>query len=188
MATTAPPHPRLWTRKEYYRLAEKGLFHPDERLELIEGVIYKKPRQSPPHAVGICLLGRTLIPLFMEGHYVRQQFPLVLGDYTEPEPDIAVVPGKIGDYLEDHPTFAVLVVEVADVSLLHDRECKTSLYARAGIPEYWILNLVDWLLEVHRNPKDGAYSTRLILRDGDTVSPLSRPEASIPVAGLLPRK
>jgi len=112
-----------------------------------------------------------------------------LGSDSEPQPDIAVVPGHFLDYLYAHPSTAILIIEVADSSLLHDQERKARLYAREGIPEYWLLNLVDWCLEVYREPKDGFYTSHTVLRAGDSVSPpLSRPEASIPIASLLPHK
>jgi Uma2 family endonuclease len=106
----------------------------------------------------------------------------------EYELDVAVVPGKFEDYFSAHPTTAVLVVEVADSSLLqlHDRKRKKKLYARAGIPEYWLVDLVDGSLEVYRSPKDGVYTQSTILWGEDTVSPLERPEGSIRVADLLP--
>jgi Uma2 family endonuclease len=179
---------RRWTREEYERLVEQGFFHPEERLELVEGIIYEMTPQSSFHATGIRAAARALESIFTEGYDVRSQLPLALGDDSEPEPDVAVVPGALQDYSHSHPTSAVLIVEIADSSLLHDRKRKTRLYARAGIPEYWIDNLVDWCLEVYRDPRDGAYTSRTILREGDSVSPLSRPEASIPVASLFPRR
>ncbi len=180
--------PRSWTRKEYERLAERGFFHPDERLELVAGVIYRKARQSPAHTTGIQATDHALRPVFKESFDLRLQFPLALSPDSEPEPDIAVVPGKWEDYIDFHPTSAILIVEVADSSLLHDRKRKARLYAGAGIAEYWILNLVDCCLEVFLNPQDGAYTVHRVLRDGDSVSPLARPEAAIPVASLLPRR
>jgi len=186
--TVTDVRPRFWTREEYQRLAEQGFFHPEERLELIAGVIYKKARQSPIHAAGIQATDYALRRVFADGFDIRSQFPLALGQDSEPEPDIAVVPGKWEDYIHSHPTSAVLIVEVADSSLLHDRKRKASLYARAEIQEYWILNAVKRCLEVFRNPRDGAYTVRPVLRDGDSVSPLARPKADIPVASLLPRR
>lgn len=185
---TAAVETRRWTREEYERLVEQGFFHPDERIELIEGVIYEMPPQKSLHAFGVRAVTTSLQAIFGKGFDVRSQMPLALSEDSEPEPDVAVVPGSFTDYIESHPTTAELIVEVADSSLLHDRKRKTRLYARAGIAEYWILNLVKRCLEVYRAPKDGIYTVRLILRDGDSVSPLARPEASIPVASLLPRK
>ncbi len=185
--TTAARH---LTREEYERLVEEGYFHPDARIELVEGSLCEMPRQTSYHATGIWLSHEALRSIFPEGcdYDIRAQFPLALGSDSEPQPDIAVVPGHFLDYLYAHPTTTVLIIEVADSSLLHDQERKTRLYAREGIQEYWIVNLVDWCLEIYREPKDGVYMSRTVLRDEDSISPLSRPEASIPVASLLPRK
>lgn len=185
---TAAVETRRWTREEYERLVEQGFFHPDERIELVEGAIYEMPPQTSFHALGVRAVDMALRPIFTEGYDVRSQLPLALGLQSEPEPDVSVVQGSWEDYADSHPTSAVLVVEVADSSLLHDRKRKAGLYARAGIQEYWILNTVKRCLEVFRNPLDGVYKVRLVLRESDSVSPLARPEATIPVGSLLPRR
>jgi Uma2 family endonuclease len=184
---TATVAPRRWTREEYERRVNEGYFQPGDRVELVDGVLYEMSPQKGYHASGVSLVDYALRPFCPAGCHIRIQMPLALGFDSEPEPDVAVVPGGPGEYGPDHPTTAVLVVEVADSRLPHDRKRKASLYARTGIPEYWLLNLVKRRLEVYRHPKDGAYTTRLVLHAGDSVSPLSRPEASIPVASLLPR-
>lgn len=185
---TAAVETRRWTREEYERLVAQGFFHPEERIELVEGTIYEMTPQSSLHAAGIQAADMALRPIFTEGYDIRCQFPLALGADSEPEPDIAVVRGSWKDYLDSHPTSAVLIVEVADSSLLHDRKRKTRPYARAGIAEYWILNLVKRCLEVYRGPEDGTYASHVVLRDGDSVFPLALPETSIPVGNLLPRR
>jgi Uma2 family endonuclease len=178
---------RRWTREEYERLVEQGFFHPEERCELVDGALFEMTPQTSHHATGVrfCLI--ALQPLYTAGFDVRCQMPLALGFDSEPEPDIAVVPGEAEDYIQSHPITAILIIEIADSSLRHDRK-KARLYARAGILEYWLLNLVDWCLEVYRNPQDGVYTSHTVLRPGDRVSPLSRPEAEIAVASLLPSK
>ena len=175
-----------WTRDEYYQLAEKGIFPPGKRVELIDGVIYEMSPQKSPHATGISLALKALSAAFPQGHYVRVQLPLALSDDSEPEPDLAVVSGDPRDHLEDHPETAVLIVEISDSSSFHDRERKRSRYARSDIPEYWIVDVAGKQLEVYRNPGEGGYQTRLILKAGDTVAPLASPEAVIAVADLLP--
>jgi Uma2 family endonuclease len=185
---TAIVDDRRWTREEYERRVEEGFFQPGERLELVDGILYEMTPQSSFHAAGVRGSQEALRPIFSEGYDIRSQLPLALGFDSEPEPDVAVVLGSWRDYSRSHPTSAILIVEVADSSLLHDRKRKASLYARAEIAEYWLMNLVRWCLEVYREPKDGVYTSRTVLREGDSVSPLSRPDAAILVASLLPRK
>jgi Uma2 family endonuclease len=185
MATLAKEF-RHWTREEYERLVAEGFFQPDERLELVDGLIFEMSPQSPPHAVAIRLARRALERIVPEGFDVLVQMPLALDDDSEPEPDLAVVRGSDPrENLISHPTSAVLVIEIADSSLRHDRD-KAALYARAGIPEYWIVNLKERCLEVLRDPQNAVYRPRTVLRAGNTVSPLACPEASIAVADLLP--
>ena len=177
-----------WTRQEYERLAAKGFFRPSARVELIEGIIYDMAPQNSHHATAFRLAHEALRLLFppSAGYEIRGQLPLALGDDSEPEPDLAVVTGSIRDYSDRHPTTALLVVEIADSSLLHDRKRKIPLYARFGVPEAWLCNLVRRTLEVYRDPVQGRYQTQRILRMGDAVSPLSRPDVSLNVADLLP--
>lgn len=175
-----------WTREEYYQLADQGFFPPDKRVELIDGVIYEMSPQKSPHATGILIVTEALRAAFPQGHQIRVQLPLALDDHSEPEPDLAVVAGGPRDYVEDHPETAVLIVEVSHRSSFHDRERKRSRYARSAIPEYWIVDVAGKQLEVYRNPGEGGYQTRLILKAGDTVSPLASPGAVIAVADLLP--
>lgn len=151
--TSSLPERRRWTREEFERAGELGLFQPGERLELIGGeVISKVTPQKSPHATAIRLTTRELERVFSAGHDVRVQLPLALSRFSEPEPDIAVVAGSPRDYANGHPTTAALVVEVADSTLKLDRGPKASLYAQAGIAEYWIINLRDQVLELHREP------------------------------------
>lgn len=177
---------RRFTREEYEDLVKQGFFHPDERVELVDGYIYEMTPQDSWHASGVQALQEVLIPLFKKGYSVRIQMPLALGFDSEPEPDMAVVRGHWREYRDAHPTTAVLVVEVAGASLIHDRDRKGPLYARAGIPEYWLLNRREACLEVLRDPRDGEYRSRMVLRAGDTISTLTRPGVSIPVSDLLP--
>ena len=184
---TVPIPRRRFTREEYYRLAEIGFFQ-GERVELIEGEIVKMSPISPLHGEVLTLLAERLWQLFGEGYRVRVQLPLSLGD-SEPEPDIAVVPGKAGDYVHAHPTTALLVVEVAQTSLEYDREVKAPLYARAGIPEYWIVNLDGQCIEVYRDPapmgEGFGYRSRRIYLKGESLAPLQKPEGAVKVDELL---
>jgi len=175
-----------WTREEYERMAAEGYFHPEARVELIEGIVHDMAPKGSFHSTAVSLLQQALRKVFLSGFDVRGQLPLALGEDSEPEPDVAVVPGGPRDYTHGHPTTALLVVEVSDSSLLYDRRTKLPLYARHGIQECWVVNLRNKTLEVYREPSDGLYRSRTALQAGDTVSPLARPEAVIPVADLMP--
>ena len=180
--------PHLWTREEYERMVSAGVFHPEDRLELINGAILEMTPQSRAHATAVCLVDEVLSAVYAQGFTVRVQVPMALGESSEPEPDVAIVRGRPRDYLASHPTVAVLVVEISDSSLRYDREYKQGLYAASGTPEYWILNLIDYRLEVYRDPDQEreTYRSCTVLIRNDTVSPLARPDASISVADLLP--
>jgi Uma2 family endonuclease len=119
--------------------------------------------------------------------------PVALDDESEPEPDVAVVPGTRYDYVTAHPARPALLVEVAESSLVDDQGAKAMLYAGAGIADYWILNLVDRVLEVYRDPltataqrSGGRYRDVTVLHAGAAIAPLARPDASVEVAALLP--
>jgi len=186
-------HRWLWTAKEFQRAYDLGAFGFDTRLELIEGEIVRKMPQKEPHAWAIQAVNEALRSIFASGHSVRVQLPLVFGIYSKPEPDVAVVVGSFNDYKRKHPTTAVLVAEVSDSTLAQDRAAKAGLYARAGIEEYWIVNLPDSVLEVHRQPSAMAdqplghhYRSIIRLTASDTVAPVSAPDSLISVADLLP--
>ena len=132
-------HYRL-SRNEYDRAVEAGVFEPDSKLELVDGDLLAMTPQGSRHATGVDLVADSLRHAFRTGFHVRMQLPLAIDDYSEPEPDVAVVTGQIRDYRDAHPTSSLLVVEVSDDSLRHDRTVKQRLYARCGIPEYWILD------------------------------------------------
>jgi Uma2 family endonuclease len=130
---------------------------------------------------------------FGDGWFVRQQDPIALDDASEPEPDVVVVPGGDLDYFDDHPARPALVVEVAEASLYYDRGPKASAYARATLPDYWIVNLVDWRIEVYRRPaadNSAEFGWRYLDVDlftpGATIVPLARPDVVIAVVEILP--
>jgi hypothetical protein len=163
-AECPPPHLYRFTVRQYERMVELGILTPDDRGELLEGWIVQKMTQHPPHAVAIDYVQDALRPLVPEGWRIRDQKPIRLTD-SVPEPDLAIVRGPLGRYLEQHPQprDIALVIEVADASLNEDRERKGRLYARARLPIYWIVNLVDGQVEVYTRPKGGkspAYQDR----------------------------
>lgn len=185
---------RRWSRLEYDRLIEEGVFQPGERLELLAGQLVVREPQGTPHATGIRLVTRALREVFADDRWiVDMQLPVALDEESEPEPDVTVTAGDPRDYLPSHPARPVLVVEVAEASLALDRKEKGSLYGRARVPEYWILNLRDRVLEVYREPHPDpsaphgwAYRSRQSLAAGEHVTPLAAPTARIAVADLLP--
>jgi Uma2 family endonuclease len=179
---------RRWTIDDYHRAIEAGVFGPEERLELIDGQIIVKSPQLGPHASGCSLVVEALRAVFGTGWLIREQKPLTLGQDSEPEPDVAVVRGAIRDFVQGHPTSAALVVEVADTTLRLDRRDKAALYARAGIAEYWILNLPNRRLEVRRDPDPatGEYRQLSTYHEDAVVAPLAAPGAAIAVRDLLP--
>jgi len=184
---------KRWKRVEYERLVDKGVFEPGDRIELIDGLLLVAEPQSSPHYTAIRLVERILSRAFGEGWDVRTQAPIALDDVSEPEPDVAVVRGSVRDFATSHPADPVLVVEVAVSSLAFDREHKASLYARAGRPEYWIVNLIDRVLEVRREPAPEPsapygwdYALVDVLGPSDRVSTLGAPAVQIAVADLLP--
>ena len=183
---------RRWTRVEYDKLIENGFLGPGDKIELLGGQLCVSEPQNNPHARAISLGLEAIQRALAPGWHVRVQLPIALDDESDPEPDLAVVSGGPRDYA-DHPARPALVVEVADSSLALDREHKGSLYARARLPEYWIVNLVDRVLEVYREsgsdagaPYGWAYRVVLTLGPDEHVTPLAAPSARILVADLLP--
>jgi Uma2 family endonuclease len=195
MTSVVAPSPktRRWTRVEYERLIELGVFRPDERLELLDGQLIVREPQGSRHAGTIRRVMAALRRALGDEWQVDSQLPIALDDDSEPEPDISVVPHDPGAYLDAHPSRAVLIVEIAESSYRTDREHKASLYARAGIVEYWIIDVLHGAVEVHREPEaapEALYGWRYrnvaILRSPAIVAPLVAPESSIRVADLLP--
>lgn len=188
--TNGAPRSYKWTVDEYYKLGELGLFE-GTRVQLIKGEIIEMSPMKSGHFTAIRMLTDILAKIFGEGYEIRPQAPLRLGRANEPEPDIAVVEGSVRDYAAEHPTTSLLVVEVADSSLRFDRTTKLRLYAESGIEDYWILNLKQRQLEVHRNPQGDSlegfsYGEKLVFGEDEIVAPLAKPDAKIKVADMLP--
>lgn len=151
MIEPSPGDPRI-TAERYFALAESGVLEPEDRVELLEGVVVAVTPPNPPHDVATSIIGEALRAAVGTRAAVRVQCSLALGSHSVPQPDVAVVPGKHLDYLHEHPHTALLVVEVADSSLPQDRLSKSRIYATAAIPEYWIVNLRAMEIEIHREP------------------------------------
>lgn len=190
---TYPARTRRWTRAEYERLIDIGVFRSGEPLELLGGELIVGEPQNSAHSTAIGLVDDALRAALEPGWHVRSQCPIELDDESEPEPDIAVARGDRRSYSRQHPSRPALVVEVAESSLAFDREHKGSLYARARLDDYWIVNLVDRVLEVYRRPVPDPsssfgwrYASREVLSVESFVELLVAPGARILVSDLLP--
>jgi Uma2 family endonuclease len=193
MASSAEPPigTRRFKRVEYERLAELQFFGADERLELLDGLLVVREPQGSRHATAVRLAAAALRTAFGAGWIIEAQLPIALDEVSEPEPDVSVVRGRARDYRDAHPARPVLVVEVADASPEPRRTFKLALYARAGIADCWVVNLVDRVVEVYRDPicespHGWRYATVMIARPPDAVRPLAAPDARVAVADLLP--
>ena len=191
---TPPPSrvkvpPLRWTVKEFHDLGDAGYFE-NRRAFLIDGILYEQGFMNGPHAIALTLGHDALRPVFGEGWVIRNQVPLVLGLYTDPLPDFAIVRGKARDF-STHPTTADLVMEVSDSTLDYDLTEKAELYATAGIPEYWVLDLSARVLHVLRDPgtvaaNGTAYRRQQQFSPDEAVVPLAAPDQTVKVADLLP--
>ena len=197
-AQTPPPAraggivPRRWTLSEYRDLAKAG-FLDGLRTILIDGEILTMPNADPPHDTALSLAFAFLMSCCPAGHYVRNQQSFNVGTRHDPGPDLAIVPGAIRDYTKQAPTVALIVVEVAESSLPIDTTKKAELYATAGVPEYWVIDLEHRQLVVFRDPQPlptglgaTAYKTHRTFGPTESVSPLLASTASVLVSELLP--
>lgn len=178
-----PDRIRPLRRVEYDALVTSGLLA-DARVELLLGALVNGSPQGPLHADVVQRLAERLIRELPAGASTRVQSPLALSDDSEPEPDIAVVPAA--DYSAAHPHRALLVIEVADTTLQKDRGIKTALYATAGIDEYWLVNLTERVVEVHRRPSAGRYDEVDRVDVSGLLAPVAFPSLRVPVAGIFP--
>lgn len=196
--TTSKPHPPQqavyrFSVEQYHGMIDRGILTTDDRCELVDGWILAKMTQNPPH-VWTMLKSTERITRELPARWcVRPQVPITT-DLSEPEPDLAVVRGDNADYATRHPGPADvgMLIEIADSSLSIDRSIKSPAYARARIPVYWIINLIDEQIEVHSDPAvsemTAAYQTKTVYVRGESV-PLvldGKQIALIPVNDLLP--
>ena len=175
------------TADEYERMGEAGIFGADTRLELIEGEIYKMSPIGSSHAACVKFLSRLLNLLFRDTMLVSTQDPIRLSDFSEPQPDIALLRWRDDFYRQRHPTPAdvLLVIEVAGTTVGTDRAVKVPLYAAAGIPETWIVNLPDEQIEVYAEPADGTYRVGRHYRRGERAQSQTLDNLSAVVAEVL---
>jgi Uma2 family endonuclease len=182
-----------WTRRQYARLIDHGVLDEDDPIELLDGLLLVKEPQSSRHRTAVVLVARALGRAFGDGWFVQVQSPIGLDDRSEPEPDLSVVRGSPRDYTNAHPTRPVLIVEVALSGLAVARGRKARAYARGGIADYWIANLIERVVEIHRDParpgparRRWGYAAIETLDAEAMVTPLAAPGARIRIADLLP--
>ena len=180
--------PIRMTVERYFALVDEGLLEPDDRVELLEGVVVAMSPRNPQHDTVVSLVLRALLEAIGGRAAVRCQCSIILGRYSAPEPDVAVVAGHERDYMTAHPRSAILVVEVADTSLAQDRLTKGALYAAAGIPEYWIVNLRTDCVEVLRDPEPeaGRFRERTLLGHGERLTLVALPDVQVAADDFLP--
>lgn len=188
-AATPPPLRLRWTTAQFHDLCDTGVFD-GRRVMLIDGEILTMPLPNPPHNLSLGKCDDRLRQVFATGFHIRNQMALDVGTANDPGPDLAVVAGRREDYSDRQPDTAALVVEVADSSLFLDTTTKAELYARAGVPEYWVVDLENRQLIVLRDPQQLAangysYQTKVTLKPTDSISPLAAPTATIKVSELL---
>ena len=182
---------RRFTVKDYHLMAQAGILHEDDRVELIEGEIVEMSPIGSQHAGIVDRLTRLLTRLTAETVIVRIQNPILLGAHSEPQPDISLLRSRQDFYTGSHPQaeHILLVIEVADTTIAYDREVKVPLYAREGVPEVWVVELATETVEVHRSLRPDGYGETLTLARGEILSPEALPTMALAVDdifGLLP--
>jgi Uma2 family endonuclease len=176
-----------FTRADYHRMAQTGILKPGVRVELIDGDIVEMSPIGRPHKSRVDRLNRILTPGVGTAAIVRVQSSIVLGDYGEPEPDLALLRDRADFYIDsdETPEDILLVVEVADSSESYDRRTKAPLYARFGIPELWIVDVNRSRVTRYLDPADDGYATTRVYRRGESLSPLAFPNLMIAVNDIL---
>lgn len=188
--TIAParvPTRARFTVEQFVRIYEQEILDPERRYELIEGQIFEMPPIGPGHAGGVTYFTALLVIRLADRALVSVQGPIRIGDRSLPQPDLAVLRFRPSEYRDRYPTpdDVYLLIEVADSSLRFDRGLKQRLYARSGIPEYWIVNLRRNVVEVFREPGADGYQSQAIAQPGETLTLVALPDVSFAVAEIL---
>src|SRR5688572_30195242 len=189
MLPAGPDATRL-DAEQYFALVDRGDLRPDDRVELLEGVVVSMSPQGSPHANAIARITALLVPLVGTRGVVRVQCSFRAGRYNVPEPDFAVVPGPLERWEDAHPSEALLIVEVADTSLPTDRLSKAAIYAAAGVPQYLVVNLRGDRIETFAGP-DPVRATWAEARPafaGEDIPLVALPGLSLVVDAMLPRR
>lgn len=178
---------RRFTVEEYYLMAKAGILGEDDRVELIDGEIVEMPPIGIPHASHVDLLTQLFILRLGGRAIVRVQNPVRLGEHSEPQPDIALLRPRDDFYAAAHPgpSDVLLIIEIADTSIDYDREVKGPLYARAGIPEYWLVDLAGQRIEIYRDPRAGEYRQVRLVRQAERLAPEALPSLELSSSDIL---
>jgi Uma2 family endonuclease len=180
------PTPYRFSVEEYHKLGEAGIFQPEDRVELLDGEIIVMSPIGIRHVMAVTWINECLVEQARRRYFVSPGNPVWLHDHSEPQPDMMLVPRVRPMVRHPHAEDVFLLVEVSDTSLAYDRGRKLAAYARAGVREYWIINLEDDCIEVFREPLDGAYRTELRFVSGQTFSPLAFPDVVVAGADVIP--
>ena len=174
-----------WNRTAYDHAVRLGTFAGESHIQLLEGELYQMTPQDPAHAYVVGQLHECLRVWYGEEFFIRLQAPFAASDRSEPEPDLYVVAGRREEYRDRHPDQAVLVIEVSRTSLEVDRTTKASIYAQAGVPEYWVVDVEGKTIEIRRDPRNGRYASRSMLEAHQSILPLNGQGAPVPVESLF---
>lgn len=175
--------------EDYHRMADAGIFAPDERVELLDGELIAVPPMNSPHGGGITGINQLLTHRFYGRALVRVGLPVIVDDRSEPEPDFALVGLEENEWRDRHPIASdvLLLIEVSDTSRDFDLKKKAPVYARASIPEFWVVDVVDRRLILHRDPVAGRYTLTKVLRPGQRIAPLAFPADELDVTAMTGR-
>jgi hypothetical protein len=187
MAIQTEVRRRRFTREEYHRMADAGILHEDDRVELIEGEIVLMTPIGRRHAACVAELTRLLVPAVANRALLWPQNPITLPNESEPQPDIVLLRPRADRYRQDdaHPEDVLLLVEVADTSQRYDRSVKLPLYGAAGVPEVWIVDLPGEVIEIYRRPTPSGYSQVEQIGRGGVVAPVAFLDIVLPVDTIL---
>ena len=182
------PQIRLWSISDYHQMIEAGILDEDDRVELLEGKIVCMSPQRPFHAASVQRSSRLLFQLLSDRAEIRVQLPVILGNDSEPEPDLAVVRFDADEYSFRHPEVPdiYLLIEVADSTIAKDRNQKARIYAKNRVLEYWILDLQKRQVYVFRQPEEGVYREKLILNSDDSITMQAFPDVAIALNDMFP--
>ena len=182
------PQIRLWSIADYHQMIEAKILDEDDRVELLEGKIVCMSPQRPFHAASVQRSSRLLFKLLSDRAEIRVQLPVILGNDSEPEPDLAVVRFDADEYSFRHPEVPdiYLLIEVADSTIAKDRNPKARIYAKNRVLEYWILDLQKRQVYVFRQPEEGVYREQLILNSDDSIAMQAFPDVAIALNAMFP--